>query len=613
MEVTRKNFQALLPDVSDTINECDFLAIDGEFTGLHNGIRENAYDTARERYLKFQQGCPDFLLIQFGLCCFRYDDELKKNVAKTFNFYTFPRPFSRQAPDHRFLCQCSSMEFLITQGFDFNKLFREGIPYLSPADEQKLKEALGQKHQQFMYSSPAFTTPGGALESVKSPAVIPDEQKEFIESVIKKIENFVEKSQEPSLSLDPCSAFRRKLIYQTAKLRFQTGIHLETRTLDNRVRCIVISRVNGEEDMRKKEYARQQVERDELEAEVGFSKVIKMISKSGKLMVGHNMLLDLLHVIHQFSTPLPPDYDEFKTIVGCVFPKIIDTKLMASIHPFREHIMSSNLGDLQKILECSPFRKPEVVTAENFPSYDTQTEKLHEAGYDAYITGLSFIGLANYLGNFQDPRKLRVEPNSSLLEPFLNKIFVMRIADIPYINLTGPDLDPNRDYVFHVTFPAEWRLGDLQQLFSPFGMVNIAWIDDKSAFVGVLKKENVSVVMKTLSEGHAYKVTPYYEYMRRTTGQPQPRKRKHEEADIQLPAESIPRKTLNVEASPFVSRRSITPIPEEKEDEEGDAMTSTSAKEELGEPMKKKHKANNGTQEETKMDYALALKKSRNS
>lgn len=38
-------------------------------------------------------------------------------------------------------------------------------------------------------------------------------------------------------------------------------------------------------------------------------------------------------------------------------------------------------------------------TAEGFPSYDTAQEQLHEAGYDAYITGLCFISMANYLGN----------------------------------------------------------------------------------------------------------------------------------------------------------------------------------------------------------------------
>jgi hypothetical protein len=38
------------------------------------------------------------------------------------------------------------------------------------------------------------------------------------------------------------------------------------------------------------------------------------------------------------------------------------------------------------------------VTAEGFPSYDTAQEQLHEAGYDAFITGLCFISMANYLG-----------------------------------------------------------------------------------------------------------------------------------------------------------------------------------------------------------------------
>lgn len=37
-------------------------------------------------------------------------------------------------------------------------------------------------------------------------------------------------------------------------------------------------------------------------------------------------------------------------------------------------------------------------SAEGFPSYDTASEQLHEAGYDAYITGLCFISMTNYLG-----------------------------------------------------------------------------------------------------------------------------------------------------------------------------------------------------------------------
>jgi len=42
-------------------------------------------------------------------------------------------------PDKRFLCQSSSLEFLISHGFDFNKLFKHGVSYLSYDEEAKLR------------------------------------------------------------------------------------------------------------------------------------------------------------------------------------------------------------------------------------------------------------------------------------------------------------------------------------------------------------------------------------------------------------------------------------------------------------------------------------------
>lgn len=97
-------------------------------------------------------------------------------------------------------------------------------------------------------------------------------------------------------------------------------------------------------------------------------------------------------------------------------------------------------------------------TAEGFPSYDTAQEQLHEAGYDAFITGLCFISMANHLGNVQlyrtwkqqmqsnfkkqdwlymttkkwtqhfpilgsflTPPKAHISAHSKLIEPFFNK------------------------------------------------------------------------------------------------------------------------------------------------------------------------------------------------
>jgi poly(A)-specific ribonuclease len=53
--------------------------------------------------------------------------------------------------------------------------------------------------------------------------------------------------------------------------------------------------------------------------------------------------------------------------------------------------------------------------------YDISDEKQHEAGFDAFITGVCFIGMAQFLGTLQHPPKPRVLPESPLVMPFLNK------------------------------------------------------------------------------------------------------------------------------------------------------------------------------------------------
>lgn len=59
----------------------------------------------------------------------------------------------------------------------------------------------------------------------------------------------------------------------------------------------------------------------DLTTAIGFRKVIDMISESGKIVVGHNMLLDVCHMIGQFVEPLPDTLDEFKSLAHRVFPK----------------------------------------------------------------------------------------------------------------------------------------------------------------------------------------------------------------------------------------------------------------------------------------------------
>ncbi|XP_013416791.1 poly(A)-specific ribonuclease PARN-like [Lingula anatina] len=589
MEVTRSNFRESLPTISSAISKASFLAIDGEFTGLQKGVNLHAFDTPNERYQKLRQGSMDFLLMQFGLCAFEYEATTKRHIIRAFNFYLFPKPFSRQAPDVCFSCQSSSIDFLVSQGFDFNKLFREGIPYLTPAEEQKSRDALESKYNQLdMMSSPAFTSPTGADTAVaKGPIEIPSEHKQYVEDICKQVEELTaEGNTSQTLELKPTSAFQRKLVYQTLKLKFHAGLHLETKTNNNRQRYIVISKVKNAEDQKQKEESRKAAEMEELENAVGFSKVIRMISQSGKLVVGHNMMLDVLHVLHQFSCPLPESYEDFKSLTRCVFPRLLDTKLMSSTHPFKDWIINTTLGDLRKLLENKPFEKPVVESAEGFPAYTTDNEQLHEAGYDAFITGLCFIGMSKYLGTFQSPKKEHIPPSSPLIEPFLNKLFMFRVQDIPYMNLAGPDLQPSRDHVFHLSFPKEWKTSDISQLFAPFGNVYIGWLDDNSAFVSLYKKDEADRVLQNITTGDTFSVVAYKDFIERMQ-KSSSRKHNIPASDLDLPVKKRQSSSpLNVNASPFQSTRSITPIPEEMEEENNGTVNM----DDLGEPLAKRMK-----------------------
>ncbi|CAL9699823.1 unnamed protein product [Knipowitschia caucasica] len=512
MEVTRRNFKESLPTVYEAIGEADFLAIDGEFSGISDGPNvsalTNGLDTPEERYTKLKKHSMDFLLFQFGLCTFKYDQSKSKYIIKPFNFYVFPKPFNRSSPDIKFICQSSSIDFLASQGFDFNKVFCNGIPYLNQDEEVQLREQTEERRNQHAngVGTPSFNSP-----SSKSPAHVPDEHKDFISKVVKKVEDLLT-SSDKCVDLEPCTGFQRKLMYQTLNWKFPKGIHIETVETEKKERFIQVSKVDDEERKRR-EQKKLEREQEELNDAVGFSRVIHAISKSGKLVVGHNMLLDVMHTIHQFYCPLPEDLQDFKEVTMCVFPRLLDTKLMSSTQPFKELINNTSLAELEKQLKETPFRCPQVETAEGFSSYNTAQEQLHEAGYDAYITGLCFVSMANYLGTFLTPPKSHICARSKLIEPFYNKLFLMRIIDIPYLNITGPDLQPKRDHVLYVTFPKEWKTSDLYQLFSAFGNIQVSWIDDTSAFVSLSQTDQVQIAMNTSRYAESYKIQKYADYV----------------------------------------------------------------------------------------------------
>jgi poly(A)-specific ribonuclease len=113
--------------VERAIESCSFMAIDCELSGLKvTDEKDNFFETVEERYHSVKKSASEFLIVQFGLVAFFYDEVTDCFTHKAYNFYTFPRQSGRYGPNIRFLCESSSIEFLCSCGFDFNKLFYSG-------------------------------------------------------------------------------------------------------------------------------------------------------------------------------------------------------------------------------------------------------------------------------------------------------------------------------------------------------------------------------------------------------------------------------------------------------------------------------------------------------
>lgn len=501
MDITKTNFKEKYDFIEKTINEAMFLAIDGEFTGLNEELNLSFLDTPEGRYEKLKEGSMQFMMIQFGLCAFKYENDAYS--YKPFNFYIFPNS-NGKTNDPRFLCQTASMQFLASQGFDFNKLFLDGIPYLTSELEDKLREELSHKHALLEQKLKNGST--SRKNSANDPGMPGDkvqkEHKNFVNDVHAKILEFTKSCKNgDTFDLPPFSNYRRRLVYEMVESEFREQ-DLDVQTVfdeaNNRILRISKISIEGRMKMLKE---RMENEQKSLQDDVGFSRVVRAISQSGKLVVGHNMLLDVMHVIHQFHTPLPPTYLEFKNCLKNVFPKIADTKVMATTKPFRSLFESTDLNNLLKQTQKEPFEPIKISADPSFDKiYSTDFEKLHEAGYDAYITGLCFISFIHYLEKLK-PSKGEEILDSLLIKPFLNKVFMMQSADIPYLNLAGDDIKPSRIHVFHTTFPKEYKIQDLIQLFSAYGPVFVSWINDESAFVS-LKNTNQATNAEALTKKH---------------------------------------------------------------------------------------------------------------
>ena len=125
------------------------------------------------------------------------------------------------------------------------------------------------------------------------------------------------------------------------------------------------------------------------------------------VLVGHNLFIDLIYLYHTFIGPLPETVEEHATNIHKLFPRVIDTKFMATQNSGRIK-PDSSLDGLEDSLPkqtypimCTFFPMRLFLTVVNLrtvisPVHDKYSNAIayHEAGYDSLVTARVFIRLS---------------------------------------------------------------------------------------------------------------------------------------------------------------------------------------------------------------------------
>lgn len=494
--VKRSNFPSALEELRVLIRDAHFIAIDLEMTGVTSAPwRENfEFDTFNVRYSKLKDSAEKFAVVQFGVCPFRWDNANAQFLAHPYNFYIFPRnEVSVNMPSFDFLCQTASIEFLAKHHFDFNTCIYEGISYLSKQQEAEVRHQLGLADVTESKSSLS----GRSSKNIKEIPLTSTADVIFSERMKIKFGQWrdsilrhqnrgkhgavddsgdcniqISESEisfcktRPSLLLSGISANQVKLVQQALRRHFKDLVYVETVGRTGAIEKQVVF-TSSEEDrevlMREIDEERRLALESDVEQAIGFRHVIDLIASAGKVIIGHNCLLDFAHIHSKFITPLPETVVEFAASLHKQFPYIIDTKYLLKSAPTLQYLMKNKSTSLSlafthmcggiactsETLNVITNSSVKVVVPTELQRYtDGDSCAKHEAGYDAFMTGCIFAQACNHLDieftKIHSPTDLAMAVQ---LQKYVNLLYLGWINCVILDLTTGGDATESRPMV----------------------------------------------------------------------------------------------------------------------------------------------------------------------
>lgn len=479
-DVTKENFYKLLPSISRAIKNAAFIAIDGEFTGLStsNTYEPTLFDTPEERYVKLKRSLSKFTICQLGVACFVPN---KDNSFDTFvfNIYTCPATFG--LIDSKFSCQ----------------FIKEGVPYLNKDQQVVLRD---------QHKKGTATVPSLHLKQI-------DEK--YVKPMVKQIEEFLIDMKRDLLTLQFVPVgIELYILLKSIQKRFSN------------LECFIND--DGHVTIKKILDGRQGIQFDTLyerilQETIGVSLILDLVVESKKPLIGHNMFCDLILIYERFFHRLPTSYEAFKREISDRFPKIYDTKNIANAlkREFRDLNFPefTSLEDLYQYFNSTGgfqhrIYTPRFVLDETCKRYESSSTP-HEAGYDAFSTGVVFLKMAHLAATkhikLSNEKPLEVSEYLQRMNEFIGCVNMARAA-VRYVVFNGRDPE--------ITFPERFIVRSRKKVdllvasqvaidFLPFGSVDVKMRSNREAIIAVSHRRRARNLVKAFAKNKYYVVESF--------------------------------------------------------------------------------------------------------
>jgi poly(A)-specific ribonuclease len=432
MEVDASSFPHHLLGLFINISEADFVSFDLELSGIPSRLPNKqprpggGRFTLEERYAETKEGADRYQILQVGITCARFDYLANKYVLRPYNINLSPLLDERLDFEREISLQSGAITFLLGCGFDMAKPFTHGVQYLSREEAAQAKQAAWDRLDN--KNPPAdMQLKEGDVESL-------DFMRRVREAIAKwkttsseslAITTHTGLPQQPSVSA--ITRFEKRLVHQLIRAEFPELVSI------GRSECIRIVHydpVREADNTRriknrvKEQIARQTGFRWVFEAlargDVGnvdplhvarnaggvvmagdshdirdrYDRAVERLKTRQPILVGHNMFTDIVYLYRTFVGTLPDTLQGFQNAIHELFPKIVDTKYLAT-HAEGDLNASPTLQEIAEGLSNQPL--PAIVTHADHSKYQ-DAEAFHEAGYDSLLTATIMIRLSAKLG-----------------------------------------------------------------------------------------------------------------------------------------------------------------------------------------------------------------------